>query len=422
MARLLYHRDIDFPAEFVDTDRPGEEMIPNWLRCEDNPAGWISPETGKLIKLGYCIAPNQELDPTQPLSGYGEPETTFFDNVERFNLYYDQPGHPLKVLKQEYREELVNKTGGMYYQLRDCWNIRCNRGVWHDEQGKPHVCTTCWGRDHDGDGQTDVLVTTGNLTGRRGLRARGMPAPQSGLIDADCMEAGLAPHPEADKLDGDPFVPLVLTGDFFRWGVNIGVWRSRDAGVVGSFHALINQKRFGSRAVFPEAESGTDPGVGGTKPAWGYFLVSSGRPRMNYPSADGGTVNLIRFPAVEEREDWIEADAHNLYFVRNSSLAGGMDWDAVLYPTYKQILDADTAFDPLAAERGIEDIEESGVSYLYRNIASGRPMGWTASFDEYGRPNTRQMVLHIRCLGGPTSLRGGNLDYSSEEFRRFVKH
>jgi len=424
MVRMLAHRDLDLDmAGIYPEGGYAGPAIPRWLKCAENPAGWLSGENGKLVKVGFKIAPNDSISGTVPLKGCGADESDYFDNVEAFN----RNRRPLKTLQQSHYDELW-ESGAVYFQLRECWDERDPHkdGTWpslRDEFGRPYVCQTCFGRDHDGDGRSDVLVTTGDVAGRRGALARAMPAPEAALDEADWMETDLSPQ-AADSLDGDPFRPLVLSDEFFRWGVTVGLWRGREASDIRTFASLLNDEEIGSAALMQRAaDAHKDEGVvGGPKPPWGFFVVSAARPRLNVLSIDGLPFGIYRFNSVVEREDWVRGDMNNLYFQRDSGQYGAPDWDAVLCPTRHQILDADTAFDALAAELGNEEIGESGAGYIYRVIAEGKPYGWTSSFDEYRRPRTTDMTLNIRCDGGPPQLRGGKLDYSRMDFGESVKH
>lgn len=178
---------------------------------------------------------------------------------------------------------------GLYHQTRRCWHPRdlnCpvhgrnpatdpgpeTNGFWHERRGRAIVrveCPICRGQDHDGDGITDVRVH------QRDTFARRRPPYQSVQFPGDLG-------------------PLVLTEEFFKFGINVGVWREAD-GYVPSFFT-----EFGN-------------------PSWGYFALASARAGVWNP---GRGEYRYDFPGGAGRRSWVEDSPENLY---------EPDWEARLW-------------------------------------------------------------------------------------------
>jgi hypothetical protein len=213
-----------------------------------------------------------------------------------------------------------SQSGQAYHQTRPCWHPDDNScpvhgatcpgggsaypnpaydGGWHEIVPGVGIvwmdCPTCGAQDNDLDDLTDVrkyqqdTLTQGNPTYRD-------PAFQSVALP----------------------IPYVLGETFFRYGINVGVWKDKTKSLLS----------------FPE-------------PDWGVFAFASAR--AGYLNRDTGlfTYGIADLIA---RDDWLDNDKTNLY---------EPEWEARLVSTRTAIrsddIDADVAID-------------SGANFLFRGF------------------------------------------------------
>jgi len=239
----------------------------------------------------------------------------------------------------------------VYYQTIPCWH--CGGDGFVDDgvddkdsegkpikDGQPDLCKTCLRLDHDGDGVTDVRIyhsetyrTNHLLKDRWPLDFPGIREddPANAPDDYDFMDLRIFKGSEdAEKsygIDQDVRPPLVLTEEFFKFGINVGVWREKESGVM-------------SRLL-------------GWEPAWGVQATSSARAGLLDDSGDSGQW-VYRFPDAASREEWIQNSSANLY---------SPFWAARLVTTRDQISTED-----------LESLVETGTNYLYRALVVKRNM------------------------------------------------
>ncbi|MFW6456684.1 MAG: hypothetical protein ACOC0A_00155 [Planctomycetota bacterium] len=247
-----------------------------------------------------------------------------------------------------------------FYQERPCWYALCEGGELSD--GTP--CPVCGGDEVAG-------VDSGDVEGRLGRIDRGVPKPSD--RDRDFLDA---------QFDRD-MLPLVLTEDFFAYGVTVGVWHRREShfpdGHSGEaperpVEYLLHDPSPGMKGLMQgsQAQSARERGEI-LRPGWGYFAVAGARPRLN--DANGaldrdGMVLGAYFRDSDDRAEWLGENMNNLY-LRDTS-GEWTYWDARLFPVSEQVLDYDVI-------QGAVTQAETGVGWLMRRIAHGSPGGLTRS-------------------------------------------
>ena len=238
-----------------------------------------------------------------------------------------------------------------YYQRRLCWHPNeppDYDGHWIDmATGESVTCPVCRAIDSDGDGRTDVVVTQ-----RDSLNRVGIAGFDSNGVDRQSVNT--------QKFE----MPLVLTEDFFKFGINVGVWSD----VTGIVQGLISN------------------------PDWGIFAVSSARIGFRDPATGNFTT---RFVVSEDRTDWVDNSLQNLY---------EPTWEFRMVSTRDAILGED-----------IDVIEENetGANYLYRGMANST---WR---DEYYGSVDRGINRKMRRMTSPWDRR---FDITSRELEETIRH
>ncbi len=194
-----------------------------------------------------------------------------------------------------------------YHQTRLCWFCAGS--------GMGGTCPLCSGVDNDGDGRTDVRKYAFDATGRHDPSYQSVEVPK----------------------------PYVLTDVFFRFGINVGVWREKAQPML----------------AFPE-------------PAWGTFAFACAKAGfLQDESADRYTYG---FSVLADRDDWVENDNRNLY---------GQDWqkgswEARLVPVRFAIRSDDIQADQSLEEATGRNVD-SGANYLLRGFLE---TAWLESADD----------------------------------------
>jgi hypothetical protein len=188
-----------------------------------------------------------------------------------------------------------------YKQIRVCWGCD-GTGVVMTEDG-PQKCPLCNAEDIDGDDKTDIMVTQ-----KDSLDRAGNPGYDSDGADMQSIDMG-----RFEK-------PLVLTEDFFKFGINVGVW-GKPVGVPSNL--LSN-------------------------PDWGLFSLASARIGFYDPETQEFTT---RFATEADRQEWVEESPQNLY---------EPSWEFRMVSTKDAILSED-----------IDSYTEydTGANFLYKGMA-----------------------------------------------------
>lgn len=207
----------------------------------------------------------------------------------------------------------VGAVTAPYHQTRLCW--LCN-GVGGGGGGNP-ACTVCLDQDNDSDARTDVRKFADDAV------PRNTPSYQSVVVPR----------------------PYVLTDVFFRFGINVGVWREKATPLLGSAF---------------------------TNPAWGTFAFSSAK--AGILQDETSSRYTYGFTNLADRDDWVDEDNRNLY---------GQDWgkggfEARLVPVRFAIRSDDIDADQ-TADSGTGTAVDSGANYLLRGFLS---TGWFETADD----------------------------------------
>ena len=250
-------------------------------------------------------------------------------------------------------------------------------------------CPVCHGIDHDGVDGTDIRIFLADIPNGRVIPWAG-PDPAAyndyitdglpGVRDTDYLDSRV--HlPVAYGIPAPAGYPLVLTDEFFKYGVNVGAWKSPDIPM-----------------LFPQA----------LQPAWGYVAISSAR--VGVPEAGGGL--RYQFDSKLDRAAWVEQDPSNLY------LAGVT---ARLYPSRDQMQDYDLDEDILQGT-AITVESENALSYLWDAILSAQfaaghaSNGWLDQFDGHGDASIATALRNM------TNREGDRFDYGDQGIGEVVEH
>ena len=369
MFRLLAQRDVEPDSPPPDQSSPALSM-PTWAyEPTYNPAGWLDPATGSLVRE--------------------------FSGSPIGNTY-------------------------KYYQVRPCWDpFDTNFGTeepdgkwWFDyngdgvqDEGETMDCPTCGGKGY-------VVVEPSAVFGRLGQAARTESNPRRPAVRPDdFQQAYLNPQ----------HMPLVLSEDFFKYGLTCGVWHRREShfgtapGRTGDLERpveyLLHDPEPGLKGLM-RGQPATTARQRGERlmPPWGYFAVAAARPKLERPGEAASSDSLRAggyFADADARRIWVAEDFDNLY-VRDYS-GGWSSWDAGLIALSRQVLDEDVML-----QQTIQ--AQTGTGWLMERIAMGSPGGLVRSLHQQWWPNQPH---YGTTAGWATDLYGGYLQsYPPEWVRR----
>ncbi len=216
-------------------------------------------------------------------------------------------------------------------------------GGWHEIAGGVPVwvsCPTCAGGgagdflDDDLDGRSDVRKYQANITPPGYIN----PSPHyesARITNFPQLFAARGPNvPDELRMSR----PLVLTEDFFRYGINVAVVKRGASGGSGEEFNLI-----------PERFPNEPQRVGVASAKCGVRDTAAGTYRY-------------RFLTAQQRADWVNLDGENLYVA---------DWEARLWSVRDAVLDADIDADVVAGD--------TGLTYLFRGL---RDTAWLTAYDD----------------------------------------
>jgi hypothetical protein len=355
-ALLEYEANYDRFLDHVFGDRllgqaaedGGRENWPEWTQ-------WFDAIAGRPFKL---VAPG--------LGSFEEPRIERPDG----SWYYR--------IREDAMAQLDPETTDYYYQT--VYNCPVCDGlggefVTGDEGTLWNPCDACRGLDWDRDDRTDLRVFAAEIRSDLAL---------SRLVGADNLAAW------RDYLETKMFragygevkarLPLVLAEEFFKYGLNLGVWREKD-----------------NPMLFPEDR----------QPNWGVVALSCARVGIKAP--DYTSDYLCHFSSKGEREVWCNESRWNLY---TGDLSGR------LYPSKYQVRQYDLDEDILM---GVSlGAPESPVAYLWDALLGARQVNstlvWIDKYDGRGDPSVSSALLHMR------NRQGKDFDYRSEEIEDVVAH
>lgn len=198
------------------------------------------------------------------------------------------------------------------------------------------VCTQAAGDalDDDGDGKSDVRKHQADVA------PPGYFAPPPHYMSARVTNFPRLYAPQGPLAPPELRIarPLVLTEDFFRYGINIAVVKKGSSGGAGEEFNLVSDR-------FPHEPQ-----------------------RVAVASAKCGLRDTVtglfryRFATDLQRAAWVNGDPENLYVA---------DWEARLWSVRDAILDADIDADVAAGD--------TGLTYLFRGLQATR---WQTTYDD----------------------------------------
>ena len=146
--------------------------------------------------------------------------------------------------------------------------------------------------------------------------------------------------------------PYVLADEFFRFGINVGVWRAKARPLLG----------------FPE-------------PAWGTFAFASAK--AGFLQDDAADHYTYGFSLLTDRDDWVDQNHRNLY----GQDWGKGGWEARLVPVRYAVRSDDIDAD-LTLDSATGTSVDSGVNYLLRGFMD---TAWLESADD------RNPAFHVNA-------------------------
>jgi hypothetical protein len=194
-------------------------------------------------------------------------------------------------------------------------------------------------------------------------------------------------------------LPLVATEDFFKWGLNIGVWKHAYNGVIVASDTPM---------LFPNSR----------EPAWGTVAIASARVGLlDAASQDSSPYvqNGHRYAFTSEeissgaRANWCSS-LQNLYYA---------DVQANLYASKNQVDDFDLD-ESILQGAPVTAIDQSGLSYLWSAILAPNTWynrnGWMDRFNGQADPRVGQALSNMQ------NRQGATFDYGSSQLNNVVQH
>jgi hypothetical protein len=312
--------------------------------------------------------------------------------------------------------------GYMYYQTATGRCAFCG-GTGMIPGGGPGSCPVCLGLDncYPNVNYSNVRVFIGDLWPNSQNQNIGpsviqLMAPQAQNQNPDDYYLGAPMIGRATDAVGYPNspavsarMPLVATEDFFKWGVNVGVWKHAYNGVIVPSDTPMPM-------LFP------DPSNPAWKwePPWGTVAIASAR--VGLSTANGGIPSggvalpnsnasyLCQFSDAADRTTWCQSSLQNLYYA---------DVQAQLFASKNQVSDFDLD-EAILAGTPVNAIDESGLSYLWSAVLAqniyGYRDGWLDRFNGQADPRVGNALRNMQ------NRQGATFDYGSGELNQVVEH
>jgi hypothetical protein len=215
-----------------------------------------------------------------------------------------------------------------------------------------------------------------------------------------------------------PGLPLVAYDDFFKWGVNVGVWKHPYNGLWTGTNGGQSDNLMLSNVQDPLSQVVFFPSS--VEPAWGTVAVASAR--VGLPVAIGGLPNggvalpnvngsyLCQFSDAADRSAWCQSSLENLYYA---------DVQAQLFASKNQVGDFDLD-EAILQGTPVAAIDESGLSYLWSAILAQNSYNyrndWMNRFNGEADPRIGQALRNMQDRQGAT------FDYGSGNLNQVVQH
>ncbi len=332
--------------------------------------------------------------------------------------------------------------GNTYYQTARC--AYC--GGTGNAGGGPGSCPACHGLDncYPNVNYSNVRVFVGDLVSNPFSVVHVM---QPGAQNTDDFYLG-APMFRPTTLVGYPndppapaLLPLVATADFFKWGVNVGVWihpfnglwnatngNSPDRLMMSNWNEqeqqITNVQDPLSKVVFFPSS---------VEPAWGTVAIASAR--VGLSTAGGGLPNggvglpnvngnyLCQFTDANDRSNWCASSLQNLYYanvhaqlVASKNQVSDFDLDT-------DILQGNPLFWNSSTNSFQSTPDESGLSFLWSSILAVNSYqtgnDWMDRFNGQADPRVGAALSNMQ---NPYNPQGPPFDYGSAQLNQVVQH
>ena len=308
-------------------------------------------------------------------------------------------------------------------------------------------CPFCFGRDNSPTGDStysNIRVSIGSLWNSPlwpyGFRhdPNGFPGPVNAadpdqthndyldvrLYSQTSYNVSAPPWPE--------MMPLLATEDFFKWGVNVGVWKHPYNGLWNTSNGNEPDNLMLSNVQDPLSNVIFFPSS--VEPAWGTVAIASARVGLPIqPGAEGDPAWGDPSPYIQS----LNGSSYRYGFtsaelnagVRESWLATSSPLDELYYANVQANLYASTLqvdnFDldeSILASAPAKAIDESGLSYLWSAILAqntysvNQRNGWMDRFNGQADPRVGAALRNMR------NRQGATFDYGSGELNQVVEH
>jgi hypothetical protein len=236
-------------------------------------------------------------------------------------------------------------------------------------------------------GGSTVCISIGSLNNPNSVIRLMNPNPQSFPDENDYLDVRIF-NQTSYYISAPPppqMYPLVATEEFFKWGVNVGVWKH-------AYNGVINPND--TPMLFPSSR----------EPAWGTVAIASARVGLYAPD-QGGTA--WQFGDADTRSNWCASSPYNLYYA---------NVHAKLFASKNQVSDFDLDEDILQfAPPGAFAIDETGLSYLWSAIL-GPNSSWIDQFNGQSDPQVGNVLSNM------LNRQGASFDYGSAQLNQVVEH
>ncbi|MGD1000716.1 MAG: pilus assembly protein TadG-related protein [Candidatus Brocadiia bacterium] len=362
--------------------------------------------------------------PNNPTQNYAMPYDISTQAPQDPTWFGPPDGKGISHLLSQYAAPVIAPQA--YYQTAKC--AYCNGTGMVPGTNVVGSCPVCHGWDNAGNlTYSNVRVFIGDLaTSVHTVVHLSNPAaqifPDDFYLSAPMFRQTSVtnyPNPSSPGVAiATPGLPLVAYDDFFKWGVNVGVWKHPYNGLWTGTNGGQSDNLMLSNVQDPLSQVVFFPSS--VEPAWGTVAVASAR--VGLPVAIGGLPNggvalpnvngsyLCQFSDAADRSAWCQSSLENLYYA---------DVQAQLFASKNQVGDFDLD-EAILQGTPVAAIDESGLSYLWSAILAQNSYNyrndWMNRFNGEADPRIGQALRNMQDRQGAT------FDYGSGNLNQVVQH
>ncbi len=357
--------------------------------------------------------------PQWPQNAYGQPAAEFGPR-DPFGISH--------LLPQYWPQNIAPQA---YYQTARC--AYCNGTGMMPGSNVAGSCPVCHGWDNNGNlGYSNKRVFIGDLPATNSVIYLVNLSAQGSFPDDFYLTAPMFRNTSTNSSSyrnpatGGPLpralLPLVAYYDFFKWGVNVGVWKHPYNGLWTAANGSQPDNLMLSNAQDPLSQLGQQVVFfpSSIEPAWGTVAIASAR--LGLSTAGGGLPNggvglpnvngnyLCQFSDAADRQNWCDTSLENLYYA---------DVQAQLFASKNQVGDFDLD-EAILQGTPVTAIDESGLSYLWSSILAQNSYNyrndWMNQFNGEADPRVGAALRNMQ------DRQGAAFDYGSANLNQVVEH